>query len=111
MVLCVVLAVGPLPPTSTSCPPDVIHVINAPRLSLFFAGLPLPCIIVNAKPKDQNGIGLGLRLVIRGTGVTCRHTYTYSHAREKTDLHSVLAMKTRQAPTENNIQSISELEG
>ena len=46
--------------------------------------------------------------MIRGTGVTCRHAYTYSHAREKTDLHSVLAMKTRQAPTEN---SISELEG
>ena len=24
--------------------------------------------------------------VIRGTGVTCRHAYIYSHAREKTDL-------------------------
>ena len=43
---------GPSPPyvhlVSTSCPPDVIHMMNAPRPSLFFAGLPLPCIIVNA---------------------------------------------------------------
>ena len=29
MVLCVVLAVGPSPPTSTSRLPDVIHVMNA----------------------------------------------------------------------------------
>ena len=39
---------GPSPPTSTSRPPDIIHVMNAPRPSPFFAGLPLPCIIVNA---------------------------------------------------------------
>ena len=50
MVLCVVLAVGPLPgpPTSTLRLPDVIHVMNAPRPSPFFAGPPLACIIVNA---------------------------------------------------------------
>ena len=34
MVLCIVLAVGP-PPMSTSCPPDVIHVMNVPRPSPF----------------------------------------------------------------------------
>ena len=36
------------PPISTSHPPDIIHVINAPRLSSLFAALPLPCIIINA---------------------------------------------------------------
>ena len=35
MVLCVVLAVGPLPPTSTSRPPDVIHMMTVPRPFLF----------------------------------------------------------------------------
>ena len=50
VILCVVFAVGPLlSPTSTSCPPDVIHVMYAPtpRPSVFFAGLPLLCIIMN----------------------------------------------------------------
>ena len=28
---------GPLPHTSTSCPPDVIHIIGVPRPSPFFA--------------------------------------------------------------------------
>ena len=42
MALCVVLAVGPLPPTSTSRPPD-IHVMNAPRpFPFFFAGSSAP---------------------------------------------------------------------
>ena len=31
------LNVDPSPHTSTSCPPDVIHVIGVPRPSLFFA--------------------------------------------------------------------------
>ena len=37
------------PPTSTSCPPDVIHVIGIHRPSLFFVALLLPllCIILN----------------------------------------------------------------
>ena len=39
---------GLLPPMSTSCPTDVIHVINVPRPSSFFASLPLLCIILNA---------------------------------------------------------------
>ena len=38
MIQCIVLAVGPLPfPASTSHPPDVIHVMKAPRPSPFFA--------------------------------------------------------------------------
>ena len=37
MIQCVVLAVGPLPPLSTLCPPDIIHVMNVPSPSLFFA--------------------------------------------------------------------------
>ena len=40
---------GPLPPTSTLCPSDVIHVISVPRPSLFFTALPLPCFVLNAK--------------------------------------------------------------
>ena len=36
------------PPTSTSHPPDVIHMIGVLRLSPFFATFPLPCIILNA---------------------------------------------------------------
>ena len=31
-----VIECGPLPPTSTSHPPDIIHVICVPRPSLFF---------------------------------------------------------------------------
>ena len=44
------------PPTSTSRPPDVIHVMNAPRPSPSFAGLLLPCI-------GRNWGGLGTRLL------------------------------------------------
>ena len=53
MFQCVVYAVGPLPP---SRPPDIIHVMNVPRLS---PALRQPCIIVNA-----NGGGLGMRLEV-----------------------------------------------
>ena len=45
----------PPPPMSTSRPPDVIHVMNAPRPSPFFTGLPLPCIIVNANGRQKRG--------------------------------------------------------
>ena len=37
------------------------HVMNTPRASPFFAGLPLPCIIVNAN-EGKNRRGLGTRL-------------------------------------------------
>ena len=57
---------GPLPPyvhlTSTSRPPDVIHVVSVPRPSPFFAALPPPCIILNANRRTKNGVGLGTRL-------------------------------------------------
>ena len=46
---------GPLPPTSTSCPPNVIHVIGIPRPSLFFATLQLPCFILNTKQGTKMG--------------------------------------------------------
>ena len=52
------------PPTSTSHPPDVIHVIGVLRLSPFFATFPLPCIILNANRKTKNGGGLGTRLLL-----------------------------------------------
>ena len=54
---------GPLPPMSTSYPPDVIHVIGVPRLSPFFTALPLPCSILNANRRAKNGGGLGTRLL------------------------------------------------
>ena len=53
---------APPPPTSTSRPPDVIHVVNAPRTSPFIVGLSFPCIIVNANGRQKQG-GLGTRLV------------------------------------------------
>ena len=52
----------PSPPTSTSHLPNVIHMISVPRLSPFFAALPLPCIILNANKGQKNGGGLGTRL-------------------------------------------------
>ena len=36
---------GPLPPMSTSRPPDVFHLISIPRPSPYFAALSLLCII------------------------------------------------------------------
>ena len=39
---------GNAPPTSTSRPPNVVHVIGVPRPSPFFCALPLSCIILNA---------------------------------------------------------------
>ena len=45
---------GPLPPMSTSHPPDIIHVIGVPRPSSFFTA-PLPCIILNANRRTKNG--------------------------------------------------------
>ena len=45
---------APPPPTSISRPPDVIHVMNAPRPSLFFTG-PLPCVIVNTNGRLKRG--------------------------------------------------------
>ena len=53
---------GNAPHTSTSCPPDVIHVIGVPRPSPFFA--PLPCTILNKNRRTKNGGGLGTRLDI-----------------------------------------------
>ena len=60
MIQCVVLAVGSLPPTSTSHPPDVVQVMNVPRPSPFFAGLPLLFIIVNG---NRGGLVMRLMLV------------------------------------------------
>ena len=41
---------APPPPTSTSRPPDVIHVTSVPRPSPFFSRLPPPRI---SKPKNK----------------------------------------------------------
>ena len=66
MVLCVVLAVGPLPPMSTSRPPDVIHVMNAPTPSPFYF-LSIfrfrVLLIVNANGRSKRG-ELGARLAV-----------------------------------------------
>ena len=51
----------PPPPMSTLHPPDIIHVRDVPRPSLFHA-LPSPCIILNANQRTKNGVGLGTRL-------------------------------------------------
>ena len=46
---------GPCPPTSTSHPPDVSHMMNSPRSSTFFTALRLPCIMVNANWRANMG--------------------------------------------------------
>ena len=66
---------GPSPPTSTS---DIIHVINAPKPSLFFIALPFSCINTERKPEQErpeNEGKLGESYhVIWDTGVThCLH--------------------------------------
>ena len=43
--------------------------------------------------------------VICGTGITCCHTYMYSHSWQKT----ILATKIRQALTENNVRSMKHI--
>ena len=48
-----VIECGPLPPTSTSHPPDIIHVICVPRPSLFF---------VLFQTEERKWEGLGARL-------------------------------------------------
>ena len=53
---------GPLPPTFTLLPPDIIHVIGVLRPSPFFTALPLPCIIMNVNQRTKNGGGLGTTL-------------------------------------------------
>ena len=49
------LNVDPSPPVSASRPPDVIHVIDVPRPSPFFAALLLPCIIWNENRRTKLG--------------------------------------------------------
>ena len=46
IIQCVAFAVGPLLPTSTLHPLNIIHVMNEPRPSPFFAVLLLLCIRV-----------------------------------------------------------------
>ena len=55
---------GPLPPTSTSCPPDVIHVMGVTRPSPIFAALLLLCFILNANRRTKNGGSQETRLSI-----------------------------------------------
>ena len=62
MIQCVVFAVGPLPITSFTRPPDITHMVDETRPSLFFCALTLPCIILNANRRTKNGGGLGTRL-------------------------------------------------
>ena len=50
------------PHTSTSRPSDVIHVIDVPRPSPFFA--PLPRVILNENRRTKNGGGPGMKLVL-----------------------------------------------
>ena len=55
------LSADPSPPTSTSCPPDVIHVIGVPRPSPFFM-LFCFCVLYWTQTEEKNGGGLGMRL-------------------------------------------------
>ena len=58
MILCIVLAVGPLPSMFTSHPTDIIHVM---RPSPFCAGLPLR-VLLQMQTEGENRGGLGTRL-------------------------------------------------
>ena len=54
-----------LPPTSTSHPSDIIHVIGVHRPSRFLATLLLlPCIILNANRKTKNGERPGNKAIV-----------------------------------------------
>ena len=44
---------GPSPHTSTSCPPNVIHVISVPGPFQFYAALPVPCITLNTNRRTK----------------------------------------------------------
>ena len=96
MKLVCYLNVDPSPPTSTSRPPDIIHVIGVPRPSPFFHVLPLLCIILNANRRTKKkGGGLWTRLVdnvnlkwklhfqttniVPTNGISCWHTVAHSH--------------------------------
>ena len=52
---------SPPPPTSTSHPPDVIHVTGVPRAFPFFTTLQLH--VLNANRRTKMGEGLGMRLL------------------------------------------------
>ena len=58
MIQCVVLAVGPLPPASTSRPPNVIYMMNAPDFSLVLRSRAL----LWTQTGGKHGGGLGTRL-------------------------------------------------
>ena len=45
----------PLPPTCTSCPPDVIHVVSVPRFPPIFHHSLLSCIVLNAHQRTKQG--------------------------------------------------------
>ena len=45
--------------TTSTRPPDVTYVMNAPRPSPYFAALPLPYSTVNENRTVKNGVGLG----------------------------------------------------
>ena len=52
------LNVDPFPSSyvkSTSCPPDIAHVISVPKPSLFFTALPLLCVILNTNWRAKWG--------------------------------------------------------
>ena len=59
-IQCIVFAVGLLHSTSTSCPPDIVHMVSVPRPSPFFVALPPPCtyIMLNANQRTKNVRGL-----------------------------------------------------
>ena len=61
MILCIVLAVGPLPSMFTSHPTDIIHMMSTPRPSPFCAGLPLR-VLLQMQTEGKNRGGLGTRL-------------------------------------------------
>ena len=53
----------PPPPTSTSCPPGVTHVMNAPRPSTLFCHTSASMYYRQWKPKSEKRVGLGTRLL------------------------------------------------
>ena len=62
------MTTGPAPNTSTSCTPDVPHVMNDTRPSPFFTAL---CIIVNANRRtERNGVAGNKANTMYGDGTT-----------------------------------------
>ena len=99
------------PPTSTSCPPDLIRVLNSPRPSLFYAALPLPCVIVNANQRDKTNKKTEQNKTKKNRGrpgkearelIRCDHAQTINHTHHYPTMKLQLSLPSMSSVPSNN---------